>query len=199
MTSHERIYRGLVVLYPKRFRAHYRDDLIQSFTDLVGRDGRARAWTRTTVDLAVTVPRYRLETIMNTNQSTATLIVIVIALAVAGVMSIVTGVGPGVIFLLVAVGVAVSQRTQLARSIRTPGPGLRRRRLRTAAILAVTCVVTTTLMFLELMNDEHWHGGKLMLYNAVFFATFIGAITYFIVGLFTPRDESPSNPTALPA
>ena len=39
MTVHERVYRGLVHLYPKSFRSHYGDDLSQHFTDLIGRDG----------------------------------------------------------------------------------------------------------------------------------------------------------------
>jgi len=194
VTVHERAYRSLVLLYPKGFRSHYRDDLVQHFADLIGRDGARRAWTRTSVDLAVTVPRYRLETIMSTGQSTVTLTIIMIALAVAGVMGIMTGVYPGVLFLFVAVGVAVSQRSQLARSIRTPGSELRRRRLRTAAILAVTCVVTTTLMWFDLMGNEDWHGGKLMLYNAVFFATFVGALAYFVIGLLTPRSASQAVP-----
>ena len=48
----------------KSFGGHYGDDLVQQFADLVA-DRRARAaWARTGVDLIVTVPRYRLESIM---------------------------------------------------------------------------------------------------------------------------------------
>jgi hypothetical protein len=54
------LYRALLRLYPRRFREYYADDLVLHFEDLVGRDGARQAWSRTAVDLLVTVPRYRL-------------------------------------------------------------------------------------------------------------------------------------------
>ena len=73
MAGHADIYRALVRLYPKEFRRHYGNDLLQNFVDLLGRDGAARTWPRVMVDLVLTVPRYRLETVMNQRQSTAAL------------------------------------------------------------------------------------------------------------------------------
>jgi hypothetical protein len=49
--------------------------------------------------------------------------------------------------------------------------------------------------WIELGITENWHGGKLVVYNAVFFATAIGAIVCLIVGLRTPR--TPTNPTRI--
>ena len=58
---HERVYRGLIRLYPTAFRARYADEMVQLFGDLV-RDARAEAgaggvigaWLRTIGDLAIT-------------------------------------------------------------------------------------------------------------------------------------------------
>jgi hypothetical protein len=59
MAGHADIYRALVRLYPKDFRRHYGDDLVQNFVDLLGRHGASRTWPRVTLDLVITVPRYR--------------------------------------------------------------------------------------------------------------------------------------------
>ena len=62
-TSHERIYRRLLVLYPQAFRARFGDEMVQLFGDQL-RDARkpgasiggvAGTWLRTLGDLAVTV------------------------------------------------------------------------------------------------------------------------------------------------
>jgi hypothetical protein len=199
MGSHERIYRILIHVYPKGFRAHYADDLAQSFADLVARDGGRRAWSRTAVDLAVTVPRYRLERIMNTAYSTTVLNLTIAVLAAAGIVSVLTGLYPGAVLIPVAATIAISQRSQLARSIRTPDRQTRRRRLTTATTLAVACVFATTGFVLDLRGEDHWNGGKLMVYNAVFFSTLLGAIVFFIVGLLTPKTPEPPNPISLQA
>jgi hypothetical protein len=48
-------------------------------------------------------------------------------------------------------------------------------------------VISTTAFWVELSNDASWHGGKLVVYNAVFFTTAIGSIVCLVVGLRTPR------------
>lgn len=60
-----RVYRRLLWLYPRDFRDRYADDLVQTLADLSGELGPWRAWRRVSLDLVVTVPRYRLETLMN--------------------------------------------------------------------------------------------------------------------------------------
>lgn len=182
----QRVYRSVVRLYPKDLRTGYGDDMVQHFTDLMDSCGRRRAWQRTTIDLAVTLPRYRIETIVTTRFSTPVLNLIVIGLAVAGVMGYLTGLYPGALLLVAAATVAITQRGQLARSIRTPGRRIRRRRLLVAASLAVTGFASTIAMVADVRNDPSWHGGKLLLYNAIFFGTFIGSAAYLIIGLLTP-------------
>ena len=149
MAGHADIYRALVRLYPKDFRRHYGDDLVQNFVDLLGRDGASRTWPRVTLDLVITVPRYRLETVMNQRQSTATLYVAFAALAGAGILSMLAGFYAGAILLAVAVVLGIVERGRLATSTRSPNPDLRRRLLIASAILAVVCVVATTAFMIE--------------------------------------------------
>lgn len=98
MTDH-RTYRALTLLYPKEFRHDYRDDLIQLHADLASHRGTTAAWTRSVLDLLVTVPRYRLEAIMNPRRSTTTLNLTITVLAFAGIASLLAGLYPGVFIL----------------------------------------------------------------------------------------------------
>ncbi len=102
---------------------------MQHFADLVTDRGARAAWTRTGVDLIVTIPRYRLENIMTEQHSATILHLAITLLAAGGVLSLLTGLGPGLALLLAAVVLAVSQRSTLAHAIRTPDTNRRRRRL----------------------------------------------------------------------
>lgn len=188
MPTTDAAYRALIRLYPRRFRDRYSDDLVQNFTDLVDDRGVRAAWTRTAVDLAVTVPRYRLEAIMTERHSAAALSVAITLLAAAGLLSVPIGSYPGIVLLPVAAGLAVAQRSTLARAIRTPDSNRRRRRLTIAGVLATSCVVATTIFVLDVRGEEHW-GGKVVVYNLIFFVTLIGAIAYLTVGLLTPKAD----------
>jgi hypothetical protein len=64
-----RAYRSLLVLYPRDFRDRYSDDLVQTLTDLSAELGPGRTWRRVMLDLVVTVPRYRMETLMKEEHS----------------------------------------------------------------------------------------------------------------------------------
>ena len=190
MSAAEAAYRALIRLYPRDFRDRYRDDLVQNFSDLVDEYGGRAAWARTAIDLAVTVPRYRLEAIMTERHSATTLSVAITLLAAAGLLSVPTGFYPGIVLLPVAIALAVAQRSTLARAIRTPDSSRRRRRLTIAGALAVTWAVATIIIVLDLRHEEHW-GGKVVVYNLIFFVTLIGAVVYFIVGLLTPKAVGP--------
>lgn len=188
------VYRALIRLYPSDFRDRYRDDLVQNFSDLVDDRGARAAWARTAVDLAVTVPRYRLEAIMTERNSATTLSVAITLLAAAGLLSVPIGFYPGIVLLPVAAALAVAQRSTLARAIRNPDSNRRRRRLTIAGALAASCVVATTIFVLDVRGEEHW-GGKVVVYNLIFFVTLIGAIAYLIVGLLTPKvDQHLASP-----
>ena len=69
-----RVYRNLLLLYPRAFRIEYREDLIRVFTELLVETGPFRTWRRVLVDLAKTVPPQRLETIMKSPRSRTALL-----------------------------------------------------------------------------------------------------------------------------
>lgn len=50
----ERLYRGLLRLYPADYRAHYSDQMVQLFTDQKREVGAARAWLRAPIDVITT-------------------------------------------------------------------------------------------------------------------------------------------------
>lgn len=190
MSGPHPVYRTLVRLYPQDFRRGYGDDLVQHFADLNADRGRRSAWTRAALDLIVTVPRYRLERIMSEQRSATVLNLTITLLAAAGVMSVLTGLYPGVLLLVAAVVVAVTQRSTLGQAIRTPDSNRRRRRLTTAAILAVV-FVGAMASYLRAVGEEHVSGTSLVLHNAIGVPSMIGAMVFLVAGLLTPK--APTN------
>lgn len=65
-----RAYRLLIGLYPRRFREEYGNDLVLLLTDQLRDDPAWRAYARSAVDLAVTVPARHLEAHMQRPPST---------------------------------------------------------------------------------------------------------------------------------
>lgn len=67
-SRHVRVYRALLRVYPRQFRAEYRDEMTRLFADQL-RDARStaggvgvvRLWVRSLVDLVVTAPGLHLE------------------------------------------------------------------------------------------------------------------------------------------
>jgi hypothetical protein len=178
------IYHTLVRLYPKAFRDAYGDDLVQHFDDLVADRGIGAAWGRTALDLAVTVPRYRLETIMNDRHSATTISVAVGLVAAAGVASILVGLYPGALLVVVAAALAIAQRSAIARAMRAPDSHRRRRRLRTAAVLGVV-FVSSFVAYLMLIGDT-WSTRETVL-AIIGNAAMIGAVGFLAAGLLTPK------------
>jgi hypothetical protein len=189
------VYRHLLHLYPPRFRRRYGPDLVQHFADLVAERGVRAAWARTFVDLIVTVPRYRLETVMNEQRSASTVSVAIGVLAGAGVVSMLVGLYPGLVLLCVAAVLAAGRRGQLAQALRTPNSNLRRRRLTTAAVLAAVFVGTYTA-YTVLIGDE-WTVRETLL-AAVGTPAMLGAVGFLLAGLLTPKstDEPVVAPTS---
>lgn len=182
-TSHP-VYRSLVRLYPRSFRGHHGDDLVEHFADLVIDRGTRAAWSRTALDLLVTVPRYRLESIMNERHSATTLNITIGLLVGGGVVSMLTGIYPGLVLVVVALAIAFAQRSTLARAIRTPDSASRRRRLRIAG--ALTFVFVVSYVTYSLLIGDHWTARESLLAGVGTLAM-VGAIVFFIAGLLTPR------------
>lgn len=182
-------YRALVRLYPRGFRLEFADDLVQAFCDLADRDGAFAAWRRTVVDLAVTVPRYRLETIMSTRHSSAVVSLLAIAGAIAGITLMATGVAGSVavVVVLVAGVIYLAQRSQLARSLRPDTATDRRRLWVRSAIAAAVAFAALVVGFADLAGDEDWPAGRVIAYNLVFFAAAFTAVISFGIALRRPR------------
>jgi hypothetical protein len=194
-----RVYRSLLVLYPRDFRDRYTDDLVQTLTDLSGELGPRRAFRRVTLDLVVTVPRYRLETLMNDRRSSTVLTVAIVVMAVAGITSVFVGLSidsssrwlsssPGVVLVLLAGVVAIAQRSKLARSIdAVDGSRLRRKRLRTASVLAASLPVIY-LVSLPILGN-HW-GTDAVVAFGLWVGVLIAAVCYAIAGISTPKSRA---------
>lgn len=194
MSASHPVYRSLVRLYPRDFRQRYGEDLVQHFADLTTDRGARAAWTRTSIDLVVTIPRYRLEGIM-TEQQTATTVHLTISLLVTGgVLSLLMGLGPGLVLPLAAVVLAIAQRSTLARAIRTPDTNRRRRRLATAAVLALI-FAASYIAFLNLVDDT-WTLRDTLL-AAVGTPAMIASPIYLIAGLLTPKTPRRPDQAAL--
>lgn len=188
--GHERAYRSAVRLYPRDFRHHYGDDLVQHFGDLITDRGPSAAWARTTLDLLLTVPRYRLETVMTESHSATTLNIAITLLAAGGLISVMIGVYPGIVLLGGAIALAVAQRTTLAKAIRTPDTGARHRRLTIGAVLGAVTVVLY-VVYLALIG-ETWTTREWVL-SLVGTTTMIACPAFLIAGLLTPKDPKPQD------
>jgi hypothetical protein len=187
-----RVYGALVKLYPRQFRDEYDDDLAQAFRELVTERGAGAAWRRALIDLLVTVPLYRLETVMNRQASSKTLTLTIGLLGAGGFASLLVGIYPGVLLVVAAISLGIVRRSDLARAIRVPDPQLRRRRLLTASALAAVFVACYAL-FLAVIG-ESWNGRATVL-ALVGSISMIGSVVYLIAGLLTPRHPG-ANPTA---
>lgn len=181
-----RAYRSLLMLYPRDFRDRYSDDLVQTLTDLSAELGPRRAWRRVTLDLVVTVPRYRMETLMKQEHSSTVLIVATTAMACAGIISLfIDGLYLGVLLVPLAAIVAITQRGRLARSMdAVDASRLRHKRLRIAAVLAVSLPVIY-LVSLPILGDD-WGTDAIVAFG-LWTAVLIAAVSYFVAGITTPK------------
>ena len=182
-----RVYRSLLVLYPRDFRDRYSDDLVQTLTDLSAELGPRRAWRRVTLDLVVTVPRYRMETLMKQEHSSTVLIVATVVMACAGIISLFAGLPLGVLLVPLAAVVAITQRGRLARSMdAVDASRLRRKRLRIAGVLAMSLPVIY-LVSLPILGDE-WGTDAIVAFG-LWTAVLIAAVSYFVSGITTPKSR----------
>ena len=186
-------YRACITLYPATFRHRYREDLVQCFDDLVVERGRRSACLRAAFDLVLTVPTYRLERIMSQRHSATTLVVVISLVAAAGIGSLLTVAYPGhvlvgLVLLGVAVVLAVAQRSKLAKALRPPVAGLRRRRLMTSAVLAAV-FAGCSVAYLMVIGDT-WTS-RATIFAGIGTLAMIGAPLFLVVGLLTPKADPP--------
>jgi hypothetical protein len=200
MASPHPLYRSLVHLYPSAFRREYSQDLVDHYADLVADRGARAAWTRTALDLAITIPRYHLEHVMTEQHSATTLSIIIGLFAVGGLFSLMAGLYPGIALFAVAVGLAVAQRSTLARAlrvpdanrgrlvraIRSPDSSLRTHRLRISALSAGALAACVIAYVIVTWDGEASTPGLLIPTLLGTFAV-VGAVWFLAAGLLTPR------------
>lgn len=177
------IYRALTLLYPRTFRARYREDLIRHHADLVDNFGCAAAWRRTGLDLIITVPTYRLESMMSARSATIVLNLVVVAFAASSIAIMLVGFPLGGVLLGVASIIAITQRTTIARSLRQPRRGPRGPRLAASAV----CAAIAAGVFLVAFNDDEWGETGTLIYSIVFLAAAVASVGLLAAALATRR------------
>jgi hypothetical protein len=186
MGSH-RLYRAFLALYPADFRREYGDDMVQHLDDLTADSGPARARTRVAIDLLVTVPRYRLESLMDERRGNTVLWVALGGLLVAGAAAVLTGLFPALVMLVAAAALATAQRSRLARSLRALDPDLRRRRFRRSALCAVVFAASIVGYVIALADDEIG-GFSLIFFNLVGTTAMVAAGVLLVMAMLTPKE-----------
>lgn len=120
--SHARsvaLYRRLSCMYPKAFRAEYRDDLVATFAEQLRDESASRVWLSTVRDLVVTVPSHHLEARMKRPNARTVAMIATATTVAALILAVIAGTGPVVgVFLLAAVA-ALSVATFSWRAARS--------------------------------------------------------------------------------
>ena len=192
-----RTYHRMIALYPNELRRQYGEDMEFVFNELIADRGVLAATTRTTIDLIVTVPRYRLEAVMSKTHATRTLNVAIaglLALGAFGATALGTdGLGTWIFagMILTGLGLAIANRGRLARSIRTANPSQRSHRLRLAALNAGV-FAASVVAYLIVVWDEEASTPGLLIPSLLGTVALVGAIGFLLAGLFTPRTPNPA-------
>ncbi|CAN5609503.1 hypothetical protein BH10ACT2_BH10ACT2_26920 [soil metagenome] len=193
MTRGAGLYRRLVNLYPAEFRREFRADLEQYFVDLHADRGACAVWARTALDLIITVPRYRLESVMSERSTSVSLIVAPAVAASIGALSVISGVVPiaGLAFLVLAALFLVVRSSNLVRALRVPSAhkNLRKQRLTIAMVLGGV-FIGSLVVYMIALSDERIDGGTLIGVNAIGVPAMFGTIVFLIAGLLTPKAET---------
>lgn len=128
---------------------------------------------------------------MKQEHSSTVLMVATIAMASAGIISLFIGLYLGVLLVPLAAVVAITQRGRLARSMdAVDASRLRRKRLRIAAVLAVSLPVIY-LVSLPILGDE-WGTDAIVAFG-IWTAVLIAAVSYFVSGITTPKSRVSSR------
>jgi hypothetical protein len=189
----ESVYRFLLWLYPRELRAAYGAEMVQVFGDLVRERGRS-TWGRVALDLAVSVPRTRLESLMHRTAAHTEVTVAVLAIGVLVSVAALLMFGPlGLPVPVVVAAVALSQRSRLARSL---GADEQHRRVGTALIglvtSALTFVGTLTAWIFGISRGYDFDDTVLLVFNLFGFGSLIATISFGVVFLHRRRAQRAS-------
>ena len=195
MATHSGAYRALTFLYPRSFRQEYGDDLVRFFEELLTDRGAAHAWARTTADLAISIPRLRLEHAMTANRREAALITLTtVLLASAGIMLLMLGLGPVLPLALLAAAVAATLAMRRSLAGTPAPPRARRRRLTTAAVLAAVFVAALGSYLVDI-GDYRISEVSLLAHGLIGMLSLAGATVTIVAALARPgRREAAATP-----
>lgn len=183
-------YQLLIPLYPAAFRREFGDDMLLLFDSLVADRGILAAASRTSLDLIVTVPRYRLETVMTDSRATQVLTATIAGLLVLGFISPMAGLlWPSPLLILAGLGLTVANRTRLAHAIRTPDSSRRSRRLRLSALSAAV-FAAAVVGYGVVIWDETASTLGLLLPSFLGTAALVCSARFLVAGLLTPRSAN---------
>jgi hypothetical protein len=160
---HIRLYRSLLVLYPRSFRRDYREPMAQLFGDSLRTRG-ARVWLRALPDLARTIPAQRIEAFMSRLRRPAGRVAAILFVVLAfAALAVGRGIRAGFVpVLLVAIAVVVATQ----RGVFTPVFRGERAPLRHALVQAWWAPVAGLLGFAMLffgvgtIFEAHNWGGR---------------------------------------
>ena len=118
LERHERIYRRLLIAYPRSFRDEYGDDLVQSFRDLMMFSTNAKGtWWRTLRDLITSAPKERASMFSNGPKPP---IIVLFVLACVIAAAFIVGPGPFLPFIfiptLVLIGLPIYGMTRFRQA-----------------------------------------------------------------------------------
>lgn len=186
----EAVYRLLLRLYPRELRAAYGAEMVQVFGDLVRERGRS-TWGRMALDLAVSVPRTRLESLMHRTPAHTEVTVAILAIGVLVGLAAMLMFGPlGLPAPAVVAAIALTQRSRLARSL---GADDQRRRIGTAlvglAASALTFLGTLAAWILGVNRGYGFDDTVLLVFNLLGFGSSVATVTFAVMFLRRRRAQ----------
>lgn len=178
-SRHASVYAVLLRLYPADLRAAHGAEMIQVLDDLVRERGRT-AWARVLLDLAVSLPRTRLESLMHRTPGSSAVSVTILTIGALASVAALLMFGPwGLPVPLAAIALLLSQRSSLARAMGPHGKG---RPGRLAAVgAAVSAVVFLGTLGAWLAGIDRGYGfedGVLLLFNVLGFGSLMGMVAF---------------------
>ena len=123
---HKSLYQRLLWLYPASFRREYGQAMVQVFCDRLRDEARhrpraaaVRAWLHTLGDLALSVPKQRIEAFMCEQQATVRLLTLIVAVSLS--IAAIAFIGIPAVVLLAAVPAWLAYQHRRGRLLRLPG------------------------------------------------------------------------------